>query len=179
MTGQRKICPPAIVATLAVAFVLLAASCGGSTSSAQPATPSAAPSPMHATPAPAPSPPPGGPLPTQLLGDWFLPPATTVAVDGANACPSPPTVQTCFLKLNLTETDYHLTLTQTPTGSGNIVVNNDEIDFFNGGNCGLYLPDGVGRYKWTLTGGSLRLKSLDQDPCPRDGVLNQTWSRTP
>jgi hypothetical protein len=54
---------------------------------------------------------------------------------------------------------------------GDVVVNNTEIDFFSADVYGLKLPDGVGRYTWTLTGGLLNFVPLNQDPCPRSA----TW----
>jgi len=178
MTVKVWVGSPAIAAALGIAIVLLASSCGTSTSLASRPTPSVVASATHTTPPPPASPPPGGPVPAQLLGDWFLGPAVTVVADGASACPSPPTAANCFTQLNLTATEYHVSLVQTPTAAGNVVVNSDEIDFFNGGNCGLQLPDGVGRYKWTITGGVLQMTLLDQDPCGRDPILAQQWSRT-
>lgn len=89
-----------------------------------------------------------------------------------------------------TATTYQLGFTAVganPPGQGDVVVNNDEIDFFNGVQgtggttdlCGLHLPEGVGRYKWTLTGGVLHLVPLNQDPCIRIGLAYpQGWSRT-
>jgi Fibronectin type III domain len=96
----------------------------------------------------------GGPVPAQLIGDWFLfLPAVVTAVGGA-PCPSPPTHTNCFFQLTLTATTYIGAVTalggSQPYGSGDVVVNHTEIDFFNGGGCGLQLPDGVGRYKWAL-----------------------------
>jgi len=51
-------------------------------------------------------------------------------------------------------------------GGGDIVVNGDEIDFFNVPECGLFLPKGVGRYQWSLQGATLQLAPLNSDPCP-------------
>jgi hypothetical protein len=36
--------------------------------------------------------------------------------------------------------------------------------FFKGEDCGLSLPDGVGRYQWTLAGSVLHFTPLGQDP---------------
>jgi hypothetical protein len=180
VTTKRWFGSPLIAALLGIAFASLSSSCGGSTPSATVSTPSAVATPTTAAspPTPAGSPPPGGAVPAKLLGNWFIPPAVVIAAEGASNCPSPPTVQNCFIQLNLTATEYHVSLTQSPTGSGNVVVNKDEIDFFNGGNCGLQLPEGVGRYKWTLTSGVLHLARLNQDPCGRDSVLINQWRRT-
>jgi hypothetical protein len=163
MTAKRWIGWSAIAALLGIAIVVLASSCGQSTSSATVPTPSAA-----TNPTPAASPPPGGPVPAQLLGDWFLPPAAVEAAVGVS-CPSPQTTLNCFYELTLAPTSYRLVFRDASfsgAGGGDAVVNNNEIDFFNGVNCGLQLPDGVGRYTWTLTGGLLTL-TLISDPCGR------------
>jgi hypothetical protein len=176
MATEHRIGSPPISALLA-AVVLFGSSCGQTTSSSSPPTPSAAPSPT-----PVASPPPGGPLPAQLLGDWFLPPAAVLAV--GYPCPKPPTAANCFFQLTLTATTYQqFRLGGTallPGGKGDVVVNNNEIDFFNDGFEGcLPLPDGVGRYTWTLTGGVLSF-TLISDRCARSAVVPlQGWSRTP
>jgi hypothetical protein len=85
----------------------------------------------------------------------------------------------CFIRLALTATTYHVYISTQLTGSGDVVVNDREIDFFNGALCGLQLPDGVGRYTWTLTAGALHLTALTPDPCGRDQDLAyHDWSRT-
>jgi hypothetical protein len=176
MTTQRCIGSPAIAALAAIAVVLLASSCGQTTSSATERTPSA-----------APGPPAGGPVPTQLLGDWFMamPPAVIEARTGV-ACPSPPTAENCFFQLTLMASTSHAYFVANPgredLGLGDVVVNKDEIDFFNGVYCevnqGLHLPDGVGRYAWKLTGGLLYLTNIS-DPCTRSHFFSyQGWSRT-
>ena len=169
MTGQRWIGSPAIAALIAVAIVSLSSSCGQSTPSATRSTPSAA-----LSPTPAASPPPGGPVPAQLLGNWLLPRAAVIAI--AHVTPNVP------LTLTLEATTYHLRGIFPPTDytvSGSVVVNNSEIDFFNEDLCGYQLPDGVGRYKWTLTGGVLHFTLLNQDLCGRTDYLgNQNYSRT-
>jgi hypothetical protein len=55
--------------------------------------------------------------------------------------------------------------TSGDTNFGDLVVNGTEIDFYNGDGCGLALPDGVGRYRWSLHGATLSFAPLDQDPC--------------
>ena len=187
MTTEHPIGAPVLAALLAIAFVFLASSCGQSTSAAKLSTPSAG-----FSPPPAASPPPGGPVPAQLLGSWYLPPAAVLAFsDGP--CPSPATAANCFFRLTFSAT--HLdpgepfdTYAQayannggtTGQGSGRTLVNNDEVDFFNGSLCGLQLPDGVGRYTWTLASGLLTLK-LISDPCTfRPGWFTyQSFSRAP
>jgi hypothetical protein len=170
MTTQRCIGSQAIAALLATAVVFLASSCGQSTSSATAAA----------------SPPPGGPVPTQLLGDWFMamPPAVIEAVTTV-PCPSPPTAENCFFQLTLMASTSHAYLMASRSVDllmGDVVVNNNEIDFFNGVYCelnqGLHLPDGVGRYTWKVTGGLLYL-TLISDPCTRSHFFYyQGWSRT-
>jgi hypothetical protein len=125
-------------------------------------------------------------LPAQLLGDWFLPPSADSAIF-YTPCPSPATAANCFVQLTLTATTFRLTETDAGgrgqfQGYGNVVVNHNEIDFFNGA-C-----DGLGRYTWTLRSGLLDF-TLISDPCPRPDVLTYHgyspnppvpgWSRTP
>jgi hypothetical protein len=158
----------------AAAFVFLATSCGQPTSAARQPTPSVVPNLTPAAAVPG-SPPPGGPVPAQLLGNWFMPPVADDAINGNGSCPKPATTSNCFIELNLAATTYHLTVTDAGgkgqyAGSGNVVVNNNEIDFFNGAICGLQLPDGVGRYTWTLKGAILHF-TLISDPCSRYEVL--------
>jgi hypothetical protein len=96
----------------------------------------------HSVPitSPTPAPPPGGPAPAELRGQWRPP-------DGS----------------------AHLFI--QPNGwvwgdaNGEFVVLGDEIDFYNGKYCGIRLPGGVGRYRWTISGGLLRFTPLAPDPC--------------
>ena len=75
-------------------------------------------------------------------------------------------------------------LTLTPTGTpanpanstGNVVGHGSEIDFFERAWCGTYLPEGIGRYRWTLSGQSVNFVKL-ADPC--DDLSLATWTRTP
>lgn len=58
-------------------------------------------------------------------------------------------------------------------------MNGDEIDFFNGDQCGMPLPGGIGRYNWTVSGGSLHLMALNDDPCGRsEDLADITYHRT-
>jgi hypothetical protein len=161
---------PAIAALVGVAIAILASSCSGSTAAANVPAPSAA----AGTPR-------GGPVPAELLGDWFMPPAAVEPVSGV-PCPSPATVTNCFFQLTLMTTTYNQAYTASggkqDAGKGDVVVRNNEIDFFNGVICGLKLPDGVGRYTWTITAGVLYF-TLISDPCTRWEVYtHQGWSRT-
>jgi hypothetical protein len=159
----------AVVATA----VVVASSCGTSTSSKQP-SPSAATTTIRSA-----SPPPGGPVPAQLIGDWSLPPSVVEGLGGA--CPQPLAAATCVSQLKFTATTYFFE-TNAPglsNGGGNVVVNNTEIDFFNGSGCGMQLPEGVGRYTWTLTNTGLHFTALSNDPCPRSPFLaNQDYHRS-
>ena len=124
------------------------------------ATSAATPSATSAAPllTPVASPPPGGPAPSQLVGSWYQ-----VA--------SPTTV------LTLTATRYILRDT-AEQGNGAIVVDANEIDFFSGTLCPLLLPQGVGRYRWTLQGDQLHLAPLSTDPCGRSDLLaNQSYTK--
>ena len=165
MKAPRRIGSLETAALLGTAFVVLASACGQSSSSAQAPVQSA-----------GSSPPPGGPVPTQLLGDWFLPPATVSTIMGNDSCR--------LLKLTLTVTSYHLTHTDNPacgtSSAGDVVVNKTEMDFFNADVCGLKLPDGVGRYQWAFTGGVLHFTPLNQDPCPRGQywLANRNYTRS-
>ena len=71
------------------------------------------------------------------------------------------------LDLTLSATHYMF-----EEGRGDIVVNGDEIDFFNGDSCGLQLPQGVGRYRWKLSGTTLTFTGITVDPCGRVNRLD-------
>jgi len=109
------------------------------------------------------SPPPGGPVPSQLIGDW---------VQMGSSTPS----DTVDLILNATTFSF---ATSGESNFGDIVVNGTEIDFFNGDGCGLRLPDGIGRYNWTLGNGTLHFKPLAQDPCDMRSshLADQTYTK--
>lgn len=99
---------------------------------------------------PAPGWPTGGAVPAELAGSWAL---------GAY----------CLMLRGYTY-DFG-------AGSGNVVVNGAEIDFFNGAACGKVLPDGVGRWKWAVDGNKLSLSLSAGDPCGRR--LAGTWTKFP
>jgi hypothetical protein len=171
MTGPRRFRLQAIAGLLGIAFALLTSACGQSTPSANLPTPSAA----SSRPA-------GGPVPSQLLGDWLLPPAAANVYQQSqgDTCPTPLAVSTCMFKLILTATTYNFAINAPgrTTGGGDVGANGTEIDFYNGSACGLTLPEGVGRYTWTLTGGALHFAPLNQDACPRAPLLaNQSYNR--
>jgi hypothetical protein len=119
-------------------------------------------------------------VPDQLLGDWLLPAPAAYAIAGSS-CTPPVTVATCMFKLTFTATTYNWTTNVSgfANGGGGAVVKGSEMDFFSGATCGIKLPDGVGRYTWTLSGGALHFTSMGSDPCPRSQFLaDQTYSRT-
>ena len=170
VTTRHRIGSFALPTLLAVTFALSVSACGGSGPSAS-ITPSASNRPA------------GGLVPAQLIGDWSMAPETVnliMSTDGNPGCPKPVTAATCMVLFTLTSTTYHWTtslgLDERP---GDVVVNQTEIDFFNGPVCGLKLPQGVGRYTWTVTGTVLHFASLGSDPCPRRVWLaDQSYSRT-
>jgi ABC-type transport system substrate-binding protein len=112
-------------------------------------TSSAATTPPTVSPSPSGTPPPGGPAPSELIGTWIE--------------VSP----TAGLDLTLSAAHYAF-----GEGHGDIVVNGNEIDFFNGDSCGLPLPQGVGRYRWKLSGTTLTFTGITVDPCGRVNRLD-------
>ncbi len=142
-----------------VLAVLIVSGCGGAsppatsadTATAATATGSTAPSPSAAT-EPWPS---GGPVPTELSGVWRL---------GTSAG-----------TMRLSGNTYAF-----GQSNGNVVVNGNEIAFFNGTGCGISLPGGVGRYSWTLRGADVSFVALSPDPCGRSDLLaGATWTKKP
>ena len=88
--------------------------------------------------------------------------------------------------------------------NGNVVVNGNEIAFFNGSGCAgdafmilstspglgslrspnngcpISLPGGVGRYSWTVSGTEAHFEALSPDPCGRSDLLaGVTWTKRP
>jgi hypothetical protein len=122
----------------------------------------------------------GSPVPARLQGDWVMQVQEADAVAGGH-CPRPLAVATCTFKLTLTPTTYEWTTNVAgfSGGGGDVLVNGNEMDFFNGDQCGEPLPGGIGRYGWTLSNGTLRFKSLNYDSCPRQPFLaNQIYDRS-
>jgi len=166
--------------SIAVLAAVLLTACSAptlsSSSAKQPTKSSNVPSPTATA-----SPPPGGPVPAQLLGNWYLSPASVTEVSGI-PCPANPTPTNCFFQLALAATTWSISFVATGgivvPSQGNVVVNNNEIDFFNSVYCGLQLPDGLGRFTWRVTAGILYF-TLISDNCTRAHVLtNSGWSRT-
>lgn len=99
-------------------------------------------------------------MPTSLAGAWFFPFHAT--------------------EVDLLGNAYQVVQTNPPNhAEGSVVVNGDEIDFFSGSGCGIPLPGGIGRYRWTLQDdGSVHFTALSHDPCGRVDILdNATWTR--
>jgi hypothetical protein len=92
---------------------------------------------------------PGDPAPTELQGTWRL-------VSGSE-------------ELGPTRLVIADRLSSASRGGAaaqsEIVVNGDEIVFFNSSACGLMLPEGVGRYRWRVSGKMLHLEPIGKDPC--------------
>jgi hypothetical protein len=151
--GRAAICVLAAVAVVACGAGARSTATHSGTATPAPATSTAAP-----VSTPVAVPPTGGPAPPQLIGSWYQMASSTTV-------------------LTLTATRYVLRDT-AEQGSGDIVVNGNEIDFFSGTLCPLVLPQGVGRYHWTLQGAHLHFAPLNTDPCGRVALLtNQSYTR--
>ena len=97
--------------------------------------------------------PPGGALPGALVGTWG------------------PVDRSQVGELTFTAPNQYAFATPQESSGGYVVVTGDEIAFFNGALCGLRFPDGVGRYRWGLSGGELAFAPLNSDPCGRGDDL--------
>jgi hypothetical protein len=135
--------------------------CGGSESTGTAAGPTSSAS-QPATSTASPQKPPGDPAPAQLQGDWL-------SIETSGLSP---------VRLTIRESSYRASRVGEAGGSGEIVVRGDEIDFFNSGLCGLYLPEGVGRYRWRIKGNKLQLHVIEKDPCGgRAAGIDATFKR--
>jgi hypothetical protein len=103
------------------------------------------------SPSPSPAAPQGSPVPVQLDGAWRQ-----------VADPS--------VVMILTD-NYYSSAGPLGSGYGNVVAKGSEIDFFNGSQCNSPLPAGIGKYRWTISGGLLMFSPLNTDPCPRAPYL--------
>jgi hypothetical protein len=103
--------------------------------------------------------PPGVEVPAELAGVWFFPLHDS--------------------RITLAGTRYTVDQSSPVNhASGNVVVNGSEIAFFNGDRCGLPLPRGLGRYRWTQNGSELHFTAVNADPCGRVDILaGATWTR--
>ena len=151
------------VRSTAIVALLFGAACTPTGSSEGPsATPPPSSAPASATVVATPTWPPGDPVPSALAGTWYFPLHST--------------------EVELSGNDYRVIQTSPANhAAGNVVVNGDEIDFFNGSGCGIPLPEGIGRYRWELQdSGSMHFTALNTDPCGRVDILaDATWTRTP
>jgi hypothetical protein len=147
-----------LTALLAIPALLLGvtAACSGAAISAT--------SPMLSTGAsvpstsPPPKPPSGGPLPPELIGRW-------VGVSPSNEGRVWDLRRTTFFG-------------HSGGAHGRVVVDHNDISFFDADVCGLSLPDGVGTYRWRIVGDRLSLKPVNDDPCPRSQYLaNGTFEK--
>ena len=135
--------------------------CDGSESTGTEAGPTSSAS-QPATSTDNPQKPPGDPAPAQLRGDWL-----SIETSGL-----PP------VRLTIRESSYRASRVGEAGGSGEIVVRGDEIDFFNSALCALYLPEGVGRYRWRIKGNKLQLHVIEKDPCGgRASGIDATFKR--
>jgi len=91
--------------------------------------------------------PPGGTPPAELQGTWL-----TDSGGGP-------------LRLYIRGDRY--TLASVASAQGDVVVDGSVVAFFNqsGASCPPDPQDDVGRYKWNISDGKLRLKLLGKDPC--------------
>jgi hypothetical protein len=98
--------------------------------------------PPIATPGPQPSAPQGGVAPAELQGQW---------IDASDVVGNRLVIRAANLVWGGARVE--------------LVVRGNEIDFYNGNACGIRLPGGVGRYRWSISGGLLRFTPLAPDPC--------------
>jgi hypothetical protein len=158
---------PRLITSL-VAFVLLAAvvllvsvRVGEELSNRQRVSSTPPPS-AASTVSPTASAPPGGAVPMTLAGDWVL--------RGTTSSSGPDLV--------FQANTYEL-ITNGGVSFGNVALNGNQIEFFNGSMCRISLPGGVGRYRWSLHGGVLQFTPLNADPCGgrTRPLANQTYVR--
>jgi hypothetical protein len=136
------------ITLVGVLLALSVPSCGGESSATGTTAASTSPptatgeSTTSASGAPA-----GDSAPAQLQGTWKL-------VSG-NALEK-------GLLFVISERHYRV---PTHLAHGDLAVNGTEIAFFNAAICGLTLPEGVGRYRWTVDGDTLHFELIGEEPC--------------
>lgn len=148
-------------APLALIFLLVLAACTAPSASssatiepAESSEPSTAPTPSE-SPEPPPSPTvPASVSPEQLYGTWRT------------------TLGGVTVTLRLTEDTYRIHR-GTNAAEGEVSVDGDRIDFFNSSLC-----QGTGEYRWSITDGDLRFRSLTE-PCPgrAEALLNVRYEK--
>lgn len=110
----------------------------------------ASPAGHSARPTPSPAAPQGGPAPAELLGQW-------VDIRDIGSAVTRAGVGRFVIRPD--------SFVAGGAARGELVVRGKEIDFYNGSLCGIPLPGGVGRYRWSISGGLLRFTPLAPDPC--------------
>jgi hypothetical protein len=140
--------PSAYIALVGVLLALSVLSCGGESSAtgttAASKRPPAATGASTAGPSGAPT---GDAAPAKLQGIWKL--VTGNALEKG-------------LLFVMSERHYRV---PTHLAHGDLAVNGTEIAFFNAAICGLTLPEGVGRYRWTVEGETLHFELIGEEPC--------------
>jgi hypothetical protein len=109
----------------------------------------ASPAGHSATPSPPPTAPHGGPAPAELQGQWV-----DIRDTGSGGT-------TAGVLRFVIRPDSFV----WAEARGELVVRGTEIYFYNGSMCGIPLPGGVGRYRWSISGGLLHFTPLAPDPC--------------
>jgi hypothetical protein len=138
---------PARVSAIGLAVVVLSA-CGGSGSAQETASVTGD---NSAGTSAVPQRPPGGPAPEELEGTW-------VQVSPKGEGP--------VATLELTGQSYHVSAAASAgLPNGAMAVNGNEIAFFSTATCELFLPEGVGHYRWKVSGDKLHLDAIGKDPC--------------
>ena len=142
------------IALVSVLFALSVAGCGGEstaagTTSASTTAPTASASSTSSTDGR----PPGDAAPAKLQGTWKL-----VSRDSLEK----------GLLFVISERHYRVPM---HLAHGDLAVSGNEIAFFNAAICGLTLPEGVGRYRWTVKGNTLRFEQIGKEPCGGRGDI--------
>jgi hypothetical protein len=155
MSALRRCSRPSALLIAALLFGSGIAACGGSGSSSTHAG-----SPPSSASGTAGSPPPGNPAPPELQGTWRL-----VSRDNPEK----------GLLFVISDRHYRV---PARLAHGDLAVDGDTILFFNAAICGLTLPDGIGRYRWAVEGGTLRFELVGKEPCGgRSDILAGTAYR--
>jgi hypothetical protein len=152
-----------VTCVLVVLSSWLLVACGSNTNQSSPATATRTAPATATTTTTVAQPPPGGPAPAQLIGRWKR--VASTASDAA---------------LVTLKSRAFQVVDNLGGATGEIVVNGNEIDFFNVAQCHLVLPQGVGRYRWRLRGVTLHFAPLNNDPCPirHQHFANQDFNRS-
>lgn len=139
-----------VLRLLLLGLSLVAIGCNADTTESGDASPAATTSAESPTPTAAADTtqrPPGGPPPAELQGTWLT------DLGGAPA------------RLYIRGDRYAVSAGDSV--QGDVVVDGPVIAFFNsnGASCPPDPAEDVGRYRWKITDGKLRMKLLGEDPC--------------